>query len=641
MAIQRQWIEGYGDDDSGYWYEYDDGISADSSDPDVGGPQSGGGADTSQTSDTAQSDYVTEITNPALPGQTGYGWRYFSNGTAIGPDGKYYNQDGQVAYDPSSRSDSARLIGLAKGAVEKLSTPQGIAGLLGTAYALSTSQAPKTGGWKGTIPKLTAIRQQVAQPEYKPYSGQAVMGSRAFTTPKYVLSSADKTAAETADTAEAQGLARLAKAAPAAQMAPAAPPVQPKPLPVPEGYTMNQFNQLVAKPVEKATGGIAELAKGRYLSGPTDGMADKIPSSIDDKQPAKLSHGEFVIPADVVSHLGNGNSEAGANQLYKMMDRVRKARTGTTKQGKQINPEKFTPGGIAKFASGGAVAFPSGGLVNTGTGVSGNAPYGTTTETSLAPWVGDYVSDYLSRGLALSKEPYQAYQGPLTAGISGLQQKAFDLAGGLGQGFDANAINQYMNPYIQMSLAPQLAEQRRQADITQQNLQGQFTRAGAFGGSREALARTENARNLAALQARTTGEAYQTAYDKALNQYNAEQQRRIGEINALAGLGSAQRAIEQEGITAQKAAFEAEREAPYKQVQFAGSLLSGLPTGTTSTTPNTTALSQLGLTASQLATLTDIINRWGTSGTQTSSSTGTGTNTSTGTGTNTGTGTVN
>jgi hypothetical protein len=95
-----------------------------------------------------------------------------------------------------------------------------------------------------------------------------------------------------------------------------------------------------------APGGITPLAKGgtgRYLEGATDGMADKIKTDIDGEQEARLSHGEFVIPADVVSHLGNGNSEAGAERLYAMMDRIRKARTGTTKQGKQINPDKFLP----------------------------------------------------------------------------------------------------------------------------------------------------------------------------------------------------------------------------------------------------------------------------------------------------------
>jgi hypothetical protein len=99
--------------------------------------------------------------------------------------------------------------------------------------------------------------------------------------------------------------------------------------------------------VGKAVGGeIPGYGAGgglHYLKSAEDGMADKIPATIDNKQPARLSGGEFVIPADVVSHLGNGNSEAGAKQLYKMMDRIRHARTGTPKQGKQINPAKFTP----------------------------------------------------------------------------------------------------------------------------------------------------------------------------------------------------------------------------------------------------------------------------------------------------------
>jgi len=99
--------------------------------------------------------------------------------------------------------------------------------------------------------------------------------------------------------------------------------------------------------VGKAGGGEIDGYAGggglHYLKGAEDGMADKIPATIDDKQPARLSGGEFVIPADVVSHLGNGNSEAGAKQLYGMMDRIRHARTGTKEQGKQINPAKFTP----------------------------------------------------------------------------------------------------------------------------------------------------------------------------------------------------------------------------------------------------------------------------------------------------------
>lgn len=95
----------------------------------------------------------------------------------------------------------------------------------------------------------------------------------------------------------------------------------------------------------RAGGGLLGLAKGGfYLGGPTDGMADKVPARIDGRQEARLSDGEFVVPADVVSHLGNGNSNAGAQQLYAMMDKVRQERTGRKQQGRQINPKRFMPG---------------------------------------------------------------------------------------------------------------------------------------------------------------------------------------------------------------------------------------------------------------------------------------------------------
>jgi hypothetical protein len=107
------------------------------------------------------------------------------------------------------------------------------------------------------------------------------------------------------------------------------------------GLTAEQVQEAMGQ-YGYAQGGLASVApQGMYLGGPTDGMADQIPATIDNRQPAALSDGEFVIPADVVSHLGNGNSDAGAQQLYGMMDRIRKARTGSTEQGKQINPNKF------------------------------------------------------------------------------------------------------------------------------------------------------------------------------------------------------------------------------------------------------------------------------------------------------------
>jgi len=90
-------------------------------------------------------------------------------------------------------------------------------------------------------------------------------------------------------------------------------------------------------------GGYASGSVPRLLKGPGDGMSDNIPATIDGRQPARLADGEFVIPADVVSHLGNGSTEAGAKHLHKMMTDVRKARTGNPKQGKEIVAQKYIP----------------------------------------------------------------------------------------------------------------------------------------------------------------------------------------------------------------------------------------------------------------------------------------------------------
>ncbi len=101
--------------------------------------------------------------------------------------------------------------------------------------------------------------------------------------------------------------------------------------------------------VNAATGGIIALSRGGkptpggYLDGQGDGMSDSIHATIANKQPARLADGEFVVPADVVSHIGNGSSKAGAKRLYSMMSKIRQARTGTAKQGKQINPNKYLP----------------------------------------------------------------------------------------------------------------------------------------------------------------------------------------------------------------------------------------------------------------------------------------------------------
>jgi len=113
------------------------------------------------------------------------------------------------------------------------------------------------------------------------------------------------------------------------------------------GGRINSYDDEIGGDDNMMQGGIASLAKGglppRYLRGGGDGMSDSIKANIDGKQEARLADGEFVVPADVVSHLGNGSSNAGAKRLYEMMNRVRKSRTGKTRQAPEVNTRKMMP----------------------------------------------------------------------------------------------------------------------------------------------------------------------------------------------------------------------------------------------------------------------------------------------------------
>lgn len=281
----------------------------------------------------------------------------------------------------------------------------GVAGSYFLSNSGFTQSSPDAGGgYRGDIPNYTAVRQRVADtydPNRRPGSG----GQRYFSdmqyvdpyepiTPEIEQAQADAAAAEadttaddtTADTttedttttltASEDGLAALdavrqlaGKQAEYLQTANVANPAyetRPTALNInPTGATGIQALQaknattagsgvssLLPIPqydaqgnvITMAAGGIANLAAGgRYLNGATDGMADRVPANIDGKQPAALSDGEFVIPADVVSHLGNGNSNAGAKALHDMMASVRQDRTGNSKQGKQINAASYMP----------------------------------------------------------------------------------------------------------------------------------------------------------------------------------------------------------------------------------------------------------------------------------------------------------
>jgi hypothetical protein len=108
------------------------------------------------------------------------------------------------------------------------------------------------------------------------------------------------------------------------------------------GFGLGRLNNLAGEQAMTQAQTLG-YARGGYLDGQGDGMSDSIPATIEGKQPARLADGEFVIPADVVSHIGNGSSKAGSKRLYAMLDKVRHARTGNKKQGKEINPAKYMP----------------------------------------------------------------------------------------------------------------------------------------------------------------------------------------------------------------------------------------------------------------------------------------------------------
>ena len=221
------------------------------------------------------------------------------------------------------------------------------------------------------------------------------------------------------------------------------------------------------------------------------------------------------------------------------------------------------------------------------------------TESALTTYAGPYVTELLGKGAALGDMPYEAYGGPLTAGESDLQTKAFEGIGGLNiptdtmgtynpETFTAESAQNLMNPYLMASLNPQLEEARRQSDIERQRAAGRLLQAGAFGGGRQAVMDAENQRNLLQNLSGITGEGYRDAYDKAMGQFNIEQDRGRGvqedinryglaAVQKAADLGAVQRGIESEGITADKLQFEEERDFPYNQVQYMQQLLSGLP----------------------------------------------------------------
>jgi hypothetical protein len=278
---------------------------------------------------------------------------------------------------------------------------------------------------------------------------------------------------------------------------------------------------------------------------------------------------------------------------------------------------------------------------------------GTSSQSTLSDWAGGYVTDMLGKAQAISNQPYSVYQGPMTAGESSLQSNVFKglgslnfpsqlgqtfsstgayqppamtpgayMPGGIGTGATPTGTPpvgqtqptgiaaQYMNPYLQSVLNPQLEELRRQSQINLQPGLAKMTQAGGYGGGRQAIMESEANRNLLQEQNKAIGTGYSNAYDKAMQQFNIEQ----GQAKTLADLmgqaGSAQRGIEQEGITADYNEFLAQRDYPMKQTQYLQSMLQGLPISTVSTSPaSQTGLGALQSTVGTLGSTYDLLKK--------------------------------
>jgi hypothetical protein len=266
----------------------------------------------------------------------------------------------------------------------------------------------------------------------------------------------------------------------------------------------------------------------------------------------------------------------------------------------------------------------------------------------------------LGQAQAVANQPYQTYQGPLTAGASDVQQNLFSGIGGLtlpqnygasmsntgayappntnvptqvqsvsqaangtqnttpnlnnfGASGDQNSlINQYMNPYLQASLTPQLNMLRQQAQTNEQNDLGKLTSQGAYGGSRQAVLQGMDQNALLGQQANMIGQGYNTAYNNALGQFNAEQQQGNQLANTMNTIGQTQQGINQAGVTADYNEFLNQRDYPMKQLQFEQSMLQGLPTSTVTNTPTqATGIQGLSAAVGGLGTLATNLSNLG------------------------------
>jgi hypothetical protein len=280
---------------------------------------------------------------------------------------------------------------------------------------------------------------------------------------------------------------------------------------------------------------------------------------------------------------------------------------------------------------------------------------GGSSSSTLSEWAGPYVTEMLGKAQAIADQPYAVYGGPQTAGESGLQSKVFQglgnlsFPGQLGQTFSSTGAYQppamggdaftpapvgmgagapttpgattpaqptgvaaqYMNPYLQSVLQPQLEEMRRQSQINLQPGLTKLTQAGGYGGGRQAIMESEANRNLLQEQNKAIGTGYANAYDKAMGQFNTEQAQAKTLADMMSEAGGQQRGIEQQGISADYNEFLAQRDDPMKKTQYLQSMLQGLPISTvTNTAAQQTGLGSLVSSIGGMGSIMDSLKKF-------------------------------
>jgi hypothetical protein len=303
-----------------------------------------------------------------------------------------------------------------------------------------------------------------------------------------------------------------------------------------------------------------------------------------------------------------------------------------------VNPIKFI---LAALRSAGVFGL------HLDSGGGGGQQASSTQVSDLPEWAKPYAKETLGKAQALTQTPYQTYSSERIAGFDPMQQQSFQGAaqmqpsalgaqagqlagaatmGALGTnynpyemgGFTSQTAGQYMNPYLEQAMEPQLREAQRASQMQGVVDQGQAVRSGAFGGSRQGIIEAERQRNLGQLQGDIRAKGYMSAFEQAQQNFAREQALReqsrqygaglglqglqtaitgAGQMGALGGqefaqgmdinklqnlYGGQRQAQEQAGLSQKYQDFQTQQKYPYQQLEFMSNILRGTPMGTVS-----------------------------------------------------------